>query len=191
MRNSEPSLAQLQSAYAMLGTAPQEAIIALQALAEKGSALAPLYLGWAAQEGNGTVKDVLKAEYWFKIAIEREEETSAYYLGHLYLALGRHEDSNWAFEKGSNWGHSPATYCLAMNIIDGKAESQSLERARGLLEVASNQGHAFARRALASLYMSGQFGILKIPQGLWLLLQAIVGGGIAAFRGRNDDRLRA
>lgn len=192
MNDKEPDIERLQAAHSLLNSSPKQATKELEALSELGSAMAPLYLGWIyCGNDDGAPQNSTKAEYWLRQSLDRGEMQASYYLGHLYSRLGRYEEANAAYEHGSAVGYSPSTYCLAMNILEGKPEPKNLERAKQLLETASNQGHAFALRSLASLYLSGQYGWLKIGYGLWLWLRAIARGVLITVRNVDDDNLRA
>lgn len=191
MDDYEPDIARLQTAHSLIKTDPGRAISELEMLAKIGSSKAPLYLGWAYQKGDGAPLDQVQAEYWLRMSFVREGALSEYYLGMFYSDVGRYSEANLVFEKGSKRGCVPSTYCLAMNILEGKSESKDVDRARCLLETASSQGHVFAQRALASLYLSGQFGVLKIAFGFWLLAKAVVRGICIAVRNLDDEKLRA
>lgn len=187
----EPDIARLQLAHEQLQTEPKQAISELEQLAEMGSAKAPLYLGWACQKGDGTPPDQARAEHWYKMSVARGDTLSTYFLGNFYAGSGRYAEANLAFEEGCRRGDAPSTYCLAMNLLEGKPAPENAERARSLLETASAQGHVFALRALASLYISGKFGTRKIAYGVWLLAKAVASGAWIAIRSTDDDRLRA
>jgi TPR repeat protein len=191
MDNHEPDNDRLQVAHSQLKSDPQQAVKELEMLAEMGSARAPLYLGWAYRKGDGAPLDPAQAEYWLKVSLARGERLASYYLGHFYADLGRLAEANSAFEQGSKLGCAPSTYCLAMNLLEGVPEPENVLRAKCLLETASSQGHAFALRALASLHLSGQLGVLKIAYGFWLWARAVARGACIAVRSADDDRLRA
>jgi TPR repeat protein len=191
MESKEPDIERLQKAHSLLKANPQTAVKELEALTELGSALAPLYLGWAYKTGNGIAQSQALAEHWLKLSFDRGEIQASYYLGHLFSETARYDDSNIAFERGSVLGYAPSMYCLAMNILDAKNGLKDIGKAKKLLEGASIQGHVFAQRALASLYFSGQYGFLKVGYGLVLLVKSIVGGARIAAADLEDDRLRA
>ena len=191
MNDHEPNIDRLRAAHGLLKTNPQQAVKELEALSELGSSMAPLYLGWAFQNGDGVLQNEVQAEHWLRLSLDRGEMLASYYLGHLYTKLGRYEEANAVFEKGSNLGYSPSTYCLAMNILEGKPVPKNADRAKRLLEIASGQGHVFALRSLASLYLSGEFGLLKIAYGVWLWGISVLRGARMLMSNSDDDRLRA
>lgn len=190
MNDREPSVDRLQAAHSLLKTNPQQAVQELETLAEMGSAMAPLYLGWSYHNGDDLPKSNEKAEYWLKQSLARGELLASYYLGHFYSSLERYAEANIAYEQGSEAGYLPSTYCLAMNLLEGRPEPKNMDIAKQLLENAANRGHAFAMRALATLYLSGRCGNMKIAYGVWLWLRAIWRGLLVAMRDVDDDRLR-
>lgn len=182
----EPDADRLQQAHSLLATNAFEAVRELQALAEAQSTLAPLYLGWAYQHGDGVIQDTAQAEHWFKVALARGDATASYYLGHLYGKLSLHLKASDAFEMGSELGYMPSTYCLAMNIREGKGRPIDMDRVVQLLTTASTMGHVFARRSLATLYLSGKFGSVKYIYGMWLFMSSIAKGFYLSIL-RSDD----
>ena len=187
----EPDAAGLQRAHSMLTINAPRAIHELESLAAAQSTLAPLYLGWVYQHGNGVDEDLTQAEHWFKTALARGDATSSYYLGHLYRKTDRHREASDAFEQGANLGYLPSTYCLAMNFRDGKGRTPNADVAIQLFTSASEGGHIFARRALATYYLSGKFGLIKWMYGIWLFVNSVLKGIYLALRRSNDSRLMA
>jgi len=191
MSTTEPNVERLFAAHKLLATDPPRAIDELKGLAEQGSALAPLYLGWACQKGNEVPQDLAQAEDWFTVALNRGNIVSTYYLGRLYSNVGRHAEASAVFEQGAKLGYLPSIFCLAMNVLEGKAGPSNIDRAKQLLQTAAGQGHVFAQRTLATLYLSGRFGLNNAVYGLWLLGRAVVAGAFIAIRNSDDDRLKA
>lgn len=187
----EPDLERLQLAHNMLAFDPIGGVRELESLSALGSTLAPLYLGWACQNGSGTSQDDKLAKQWFAVALARGDATSSYYLGHLHLKLAQYREASDAFEQGLELGYAPSIYCLAMNILEGKGREKNEDRAIQLLESSSDLGHVFARRSLASAYLSGRFGGSKFVLGIWLLADSIAKGVYLSIRNADSDRLRA
>ena len=187
----EPDADRLLQAHSLLATNAVEAVRELEALAAAQSTLAPLYLGWAYQKGDGVIQDTTQAEHWFKTALARGDATSSYYLGHLYGKLSLHQKASDAFERGSELGYLPSTYCLAMNIREGKGRPIDMNRVLQLLTTASTMGHVFARRSLATLYLSGRFGLAKYLFGMWLFASSIAKGFYLSILRADDSHLLA
>ena len=160
-------------------------------LADIGSSMAPLYLGWIYQNGKLVKQDSSMAEYWLKLSLERGEIIAAYYLGHHYLRLERNSDAVSAFEQGTKNGSVASKYCLAMAILDGKGVTTDLDKARQLLGESSEGGHVFATRQLASMYLSGSFGAVGRLFGIALWIKAVITGTYFAIKMPEDERLRA
>jgi hypothetical protein len=76
-----------------------------------------------------------------------------------------------------------------MNIFDYGDTDADRSYACELLKWAAGFGHAFSMRKLASLYLSGEFGFIKIPYGILLLFKSIWSGIIIARDNFYDERL--
>jgi hypothetical protein len=191
MNNMEPDVERLRAARDMLKVDPDRGLVQLQNLTDAGSAMAPLCLGWAYQNGDGLPKDEDRAEKFYQLALSRGEASASYYLGHFYSKIGRHDDSSLAYKAGVDIGYCPSMYCLAMNILSEDQTNEKMTKARQLLELASSKGQVFAQRSLGSLYMHGKFGISRIPFGVYLTVKSIIFGAVIAMRNHQDERLLA
>jgi TPR repeat protein len=185
----EPDLVRLNEAYGLLEANPGRAIAELQSLAESGSVLSMIYLGWIYQTDNNI--DMKKAESWLRRACDKGSKLAIYYLGHLYLKQREYEKAREIFMYGDSNDYAPATYCLAEMYIDGSGAKKQLEKARELLEKATSLGHVFAKRSLARLLMSGRFGFFNMFRGFFLLLGALKDGFVVGIKEPSSDRLRA
>ena len=189
---NEPDVTRLNEAYALLEIDPARAVRELRLLAEQGSLYGMLYLGWAYQKGTGTAADAKQAEAWFRRAFEKGSKLAIYYLGHLYLQQQEYSKAHEVFAVGASMQYSPAIYCLAQMYVDGAGVSKQPDKARALLEQATVLGHVFAKRSLAKLLMSGEFGFFSIFRGCSLFLGALKDGFVVGMKeDASSDRLRA
>lgn len=189
---NEPDLTRLNEAHGLLETDPARAVKELQSLAELGSLSSMLYLGWAYQKGTGVDVDTKQAEIWFRRAYEKGSKLAIYYLGHLYLGQQEYSKAQEVFAVGASMDYAPAIYCLGQMYVDGAGVSKQPDKARALLEQATALGHIFAKRSLAKLLMSGQFGFFSIFRGGFLLLGALKDGLVVGMKeDLTSDRLRA
>ena len=189
--DDEPDLTRLNEAYKLLETDPAKAVKELQGLAELGSLLSMLYLGWAYQKCAG-IGDIKQAEIWFRRAYEKGSRLAIYHLGHLYLKQQEYAKAHEIFSAGATMDYAPAIYCLGQMYMDGAGISKQPDKARTLLERATALGHVFAKRSLARLLMSGRFGFFSIFKGCFLLLGAVKDGLVVSMNeGSSSDRLRA
>lgn len=191
MLDDEPDQARLLAAYDIFKCDPHRAFEEMRALAELGSTNAAINIGWAYQHGKGVAKDLLQAEFWLKQAFDKGDPAASYYLGNLYSALGKIDEANLIYKNGVELGYFPSAYCLAMNIFDKEGNEE--ERAYGceLLKLAARFGHAYSIRKLADLYIHGEFGLLRIPYGVYLLFKSAWIGVTVALENEEDDRLHS
>lgn len=189
---NEPDVTRLNEAYALLETDPARAVRELQSLAEQGSLYGMLYLGWAYQKGTGTAADAKQAEVWLRRAFEKGSKLAIYYLGHFYLQQQEYSKAHEVFAVGASMQYAPAIYCLGQMYVDGTGVSKQPDKARALLEQATALGHVFAKRSLAKLLISGQFGFFSILRGCSLFLGALKDGFVVGMKeDTSSDRLRA
>lgn len=187
----EPDWPALASAHALLGTDPTLALVELRKLAECGSSLAMVHLGWALQSA-GPNRNFDEAEKWLRQACELGQVLGIYYLGQFYLAQSRYVEARTIFEAGCSLGYLPAMYCLGQMYLDGIGVESNAELARALFERASSRGHVFSTRALAKLFMSGRFGFSRLPLGLYLFCKSVVKGSSILVTGDfHSDKLLA
>lgn len=114
-----------------------------------------------------------------------------YYLGHLYLERKEYSKAHEIFTAGASMNYSPAIFCLGHMYMDGQGVEKDLSKARSLFEKASMAGHVFAKRTLAKLLLSGQFGLLNVFKGSLLFFGAVKDGIVVGSTDPSSDRLRA
>ena len=87
--------------------------------------------------------------------------------------------------------YAPAIYCLGQMYVDGTGVSKQPDKGRALLEQATALGHVFAKRGLAKLLMSGQFGFFNTFRGGCFFLGALKDGVVVGMNeDASSDRLR-
>lgn len=170
----EPDLESLHKAYTKLQTEPGlEAINDLEKLAERGSLMSMVYLGGAYEDGIAVLKNESQAENWYRRAMDGGSNLAVYYLGHLYLDKQDYLKAKEIFSYGDLKGYSPTTYRLAYMYLDGKGIPKDERKAFELFKKASDDGHVFAKRKLAGIYLSGKYGVTNIFKGFFLFLIAV------------------
>jgi uncharacterized protein len=171
----EPDLKEYQRLYAAVMSGFESeigsALIAFEALAERGSAASMFCLAWAySTNGGARTKDVHKACYWFGRAHQRGYATASFYYGALCSELHDHQEAFAAFSRGAGSDYLPAIYRLALAFREGHGTAPDIDRCRALLERAAKRGHFFARRDLAGLLIKGRYGPRQATRGALMLL---------------------
>jgi hypothetical protein len=191
MLNNEPDELRLLAACKIFRLDPGKAFEEMKSLAELGSTTAAINIGWAYRHGKGVQQDISLAIFWLRKAFDMGDPAASYYLGNLYSSLGEKDKANFIYKSGVERGYFPSAYCLAMNILekgdDEKARAYGVE----LLKWAAGFGHAYSIRKLADLYMHGEFGLLKIPYGVYLMFKSAWTGFVVSLEHREDDRLHS
>lgn len=186
---TEPDTMELRNAYALLGSHFDQARQMLEKLAERGSVASMLYLGDAYTSGRFGSKNLLEAKKWYERADSKEWIPAPYRLGRIYFSLADYASAFRAFSRGADKGYPPAVYRLGMMYIEGLGTSRNLEQGRRFLAVAIADGHLFAKRDLAGLYIRGKFGLLNVPKGVMMILSLMLElVAITVRRGWRDQR---
>jgi uncharacterized protein len=185
----EPDTVELRNAYTLLGSNFYDARRTLEQLAERGSVASMLYLGDAYTSGRYGSKNLLEAKKWYERAESKEWKPASYRLGRIYFSLADYASALEAFARGADKRYPPAVYRLGMMYIDGLGTSKNLDQGRTLLAAAITDGHLFAKRDLAGLYIKGKFGLLNIPKGVMMLLSLMLEMvAITVRRGWRDQQ---
>lgn len=174
----EPDIARLREARSNLSTDPSVGVSELMSLADQGSIMSMIYLGWAFYTGQFVPMDLKKAEDWYQKAFKEHSIEAAYLLGNLYSRQKLYEKAIDFYTFASKSNYCPALYRLGRIYNDGLGVKIDKARAIILWEKADKLGHIYAKRNIAFFYITGGRGIMRIPFGfakLWFsLLNGIV-----------------
>jgi TPR repeat protein len=169
----EPDLGELRAAYALLEINFDQARPKLERLSDRGSIASMWYLGDAYSSGTYAAKNLNEAKIWYERAESSGWMPASYRLGRTYYNLKNYASAFEAFSRGAAKNYSPAIYRLGMMYEEGLGTRKDLIECRRLLNIAVADGHLYAKRDLAGLYMKGTFGVLNIFKGLWMILSLI------------------
>jgi len=164
----EPDIDELRRLYDQLKTDPGSAVAGLESLAGRGSTMSMWYLA-EAYMGTNLPKDIAKAKYWYGQADQQGSSEASFMLGRICAQERDYESALAAFSRSASRGYLPSIYRLAMMYRDGSGTKTDIDRCRMLLEEATSKGHIFAKRDLATLYISGSFGPKLVFRGFALL----------------------
>ncbi|NOU22598.1 MAG: sel1 repeat family protein [Methyloglobulus sp.] len=188
----EPDIEALSKAYDRLQSEPNpEVIKLLEDLANRGSLMSMIYIAWAYEKGNGVVADENQVISWYRRAINSGSDLATYYLGHFYLKRKDYIQAKEVFNIGALKDYSPAMYCLGCMYLEGTGCEENQDEALKLFKKASMQGHVFAKRSLAGMYLSGKYGLANIVNGLFLFFSALKNSFIIQMKDPDSDLLRA
>ncbi|SEP50019.1 Sel1 repeat-containing protein [Rhodospirillales bacterium URHD0017] len=163
----EPDVERLRMLVELLANNPAAAVPGLELLAERGSVAACSHLAYFYLEGGpAEFLDINKAKYWYLKAQERGNQEAAYMLGRLHYQAHEYGLAFLSFSKGTKYGYPPAIFNLAGLYKRGEGTEKNLSEYKRLLELASSKKHIVAKRDLAVLLLSGQFGLTAAGRGL-------------------------
>jgi TPR repeat protein len=168
---SEPDAEQLFRAYEALDTDPVQAVSALTSLAERGSPMSMLYLGYAFSNGTGVSPDPQRAETWFRRAAGAGLLRAHYNLGRLYLDNRQYSNAKQEFEHAASNGFMPAVHFLGRIQYFGLGVPVDKVQGRILLETASRWGCLYAKATLAYDQIHEGTGAPAIFKGILMRLE--------------------
>ena len=163
----EPDSPRVNEAYRLLFSDPDRAYGQLLALADGGSIMSMVYLGWMFRDGIGRKADFPEAEYWFKRVADSGALIGTSYLGELYQIHGDHNKAREIFSIGAAQEYVPAMYLLGRMYVFGSGGFRDDAKGRALLEKCAALGYLRAKAALANMLMRGSDGFRGRIKGLW------------------------
>lgn len=159
--------------------------------AEQGDANAQHLLGYMYDSGNGLIKNIDLAIYWYKKAAVQGHARSQVNLGFIY-DLGKNTDQDikkalYWYTKAAEQGIVIAQCNLGLLYYTPDGFFQNFDKAAYWFSKAADQGDRHAQANLGCMYARGH-GVSQnyILAFVWFHLAAIQGNGIAK---NNLDRL--
>ena len=186
----EPDQVELRRAYDLRATDSTQALVALKALADRGSMMSMMYIAEIYRNGKETSVDLDEAQKWLRRAIQNGSVPASYELGRMLFEFKNYPQSKEAFEIGETHNFAPSINMLGTMYLNGIGVEKNLTRARELLERASSLGHVFAKRNLAGLLVRGADGPHGFFRGVRLFLVAIKDTLVVVCSSPFSDRLR-
>jgi hypothetical protein len=154
-------------------------------LVELGSAEAQDYLGILYCVGIGVPKDRAKAEYYFLLSHNRGYAMGTYHLAGEYQRESKTKEA-LELHKSIAEINPSAAYWAFRDLETLALENDELNReADKYLRLASQMGHAQANKTIAIRTIKGNYGLIKIPYGIYLLVKAIVFGVRSVTKGER------
>lgn len=167
----------------------QEALGQYRTLADRGSATAQLHLGWMYQEGLGVQRNTDEACQWYKKAAESGSPLGQFYLGTFYAREKNYQQAVVTLSKAAAQNYMPAIYRLGQMYDVGEGVAPDRKKALEYIEQAAKMGHLFAQRDIAGRMIKGDYGIIKIPQGLYRFVKILWAGVRIAHHDEHDERI--
>ncbi|HTO83812.1 MAG TPA: tetratricopeptide repeat protein [Methylomirabilota bacterium] len=167
---NEPDLAQLRRAHSLLRDNPAQALRDLEGLADRGSTMSMLYIGYACRHGEGTARDLVRAAEWYSRAASRGSKLGRYLLGRVYLELERYAEAQQMFEMGVSENYAPSMNLLGIMYMRRRGIERDTSRALFLLEQSASLGNIYGKRNLARLLLKGTFGPLQFLRGIYIFI---------------------
>jgi uncharacterized protein len=161
----EPDLDRLKYALRLLKTNPSQAARVFEELAQVGSVMSMMYLGWMYHNRNKDPEGLARAEFWYRRALDSGYIPATRLLGDVYRRMSNYNLALKTFEVGDKNNYLPATFRIGVMKLKGQGMRRDVSGAIDIWERASKRGHLLSKRNLARLYISGAAGARNIPKG--------------------------
>ena len=160
------------AAYALLEEGRyKEAFEKYRPLAELGSLIAQINLGWMYHKGRGIPQDFEAAERWYRRAEGSNPPEGQFYLGTLYRTQKQYERALECFERSASQDFMPALHALGKMYNTGQGVDIDKAKAYSYFAQAAQRGHLPSKREIAVQMMKGHHGVACIPQGVYRFIR--------------------
>lgn len=185
----EPLAVELWEALQVRRKDRQTGTALLTSLADRGSALAMMYLGHAHVKSEDR-DQVLQGEEWLARSAAEGSIEGRFQLACHYERQGAWEKIKFELETLAAWGYSPAMYDLGRLIYRGELGYRDVPRAIGYLKGAINAGHLPSLALLSQIYRKEQLGVRGRIAAHWLCLKKFPAVVRCVWSYPSSDRLR-
>ena len=123
----------------------KEIVKKLRHWVKKGRSFARCEMGDRYYDGNGVKQSYEKARALYELAVEQNEASAMFNLGHMFKCGQAPQSDKRAhelYERAAQLGHRSAQFNMGVAYDEGQGVKQSYARAKELYELAMQQGHA-------------------------------------------------
>lgn len=160
----------------------------LTTLAERGSALAMMYLGHTLTKSNDG--EVAGAEKWLTRSAEGGSIEGRFQLAGYHESQGNMSDALAELKALADQEYRPAMYFLGWKLYRGELGERNIPEALKYLRMAKAAGHLPASGLLSWIYRKEGFGVGGRIAAHWYCLAKIPALGWHLLRYPNSDRMR-
>lgn len=132
-----------------------EAFKLFEQAAKAGNLEGSYQLGRCYEEGKGTKRNLMAAKKWYTSASDRNHVPSAYRLGHLLGAEGKHQEALAHFKKGADQQHGNSEWMYGFYLYTGKGGKRSSTEGFAYIKRAADQGVKEAAYRCGRMYSTG------------------------------------
>ncbi len=187
----EPDVDGLRSALEAYALNPLEGESQFLALAEKGSVLSMVKLGYvyAHRPADRGGPDLTAAESWYLAAIQAGSKIATYNLGSLYLRQKDYVKARVTFEQGTEMRYGPSVFNLGRMYLYGLGTEKDYDRALALYKQAAALGNLWGKLSVATMTVTLGNNMLTKLKGLLMVAVAATQFRIQKWRDPKSERL--
>lgn len=156
-------------------------------LAEGGSAHSMLIAGDRYWVGQGTQRDIARAEGYYRRALGAGSWKATIRYAVLLFEQGAHDKWPSTLQDGVHNGFIPSFFWLAWYRYKLSPCRQTAREVRPLLETAAEAGHPGAAVVLARWMAQGKLGLREVPRGFRMMLAIVRSHAESANRDKGES----
>jgi TPR repeat protein len=189
--DEDPDAPELWDALELFKTEPAKALATLTDLAERGSALAMMYLGSAYLSGrDGIETNPVLGQEWLVRSARHDSIEGGFGLACRYDSTGEFGKAEAELKMLAERGYSPAMFLLGYKYYKGSWGQQDMAEALHYLSNAEEAGNLIAGHWLSTIYRKENLGLGKKIVGSWKWLMLLRPWITYCVNYPTSDRLR-
>ncbi len=153
--------------------------------AKSGHIESQTFVGWMLFNGIGIEKNIDEALYWFKISSDNGSVDGEFYYARTLTSTGKHAEAYKIYYQLSNSGNLASIFRVGHSLIHGKGVEIDCNKGYHYLSIAASEGHVFALREIALLYIGGYkgpwFRIVGVYRFFYAFIKGIIVGNINGY----------
>lgn len=172
----EPDIEEFRHARRLFDDKSPDAIPALEKLADAGSPMSAILLGYAYFDGHGVVADKTAAIVWLRRAAASGSSYALHVLARHLQHMNAPADTLAAYEAAVAAGHIQSAKFLAGLKLNGIGCSRNAGEAMAHLERGALHGDPIARSMLGAVMARREwYNPISLVRGVWMMIAGILG----------------
>ncbi|MDB5581007.1 MAG: hypothetical protein JWR80_6183 [Bradyrhizobium sp.] len=173
--SEDPWAREIWHALQLIKADPPSGLAALEELAEAGSPLSMMHLGYIYLAGQfGVGKDLRLAEIWLRRSSNAGSVEGKFFLAKLLHIDGRPTEALSLYDQLASIGFAPATYNLGLQYYLGEVVKKDINKSLLYFEQADAAGHLHSRHWASHILMKDKQALSSWMRGLLKRLKLFI-----------------
>jgi TPR repeat protein len=187
---AEPDREAAEAVGKLLLQNPAQALSKLQDLADRGSVLSLIGLGYLFENGLSVQFDLSKAEEYYRRAFEKGSNIAAIRLVRMSVRAENYDEAEKILLVSAARNDPQSMYWLGKLYLRPATINEKLQPAVDWLQQAYSRGHQVAGVTLGGVLVKGYFGFWNIFRGVWMLIRGVFKVTYIGGKNLGDERLK-